>query len=97
MIEETLSVIRHIESQPEMYFDFAPPMGELTSVEIEILDATLPALAMGDDTPLLRGLEAILHARVTQGDWDSYERLLPDEKLAVLDKVRARIPLLARG
>jgi len=97
VVEETRFANRYIERQPEMYFDFAPPVGELTPVEIEILDATLPAVALGDDTPLLHAIEAILHARVSQGGWETYERLPRDEKLAVLDKVRARIPLLSRG
>lgn len=77
-----------------MESDLPPPVGELTPVEIEILDAALPALALGDDTPLLHALEAILHARVSQHGWETYERLPQDEKLAVLDKVRARIPLI---
>jgi hypothetical protein len=74
-----------------------PPVGELMPVEIEILDATLPALALGDDTPLLQALEAILHARVSQHQWDAFEHLSQDGKLAVLDQVRAQIPLIAQG
>lgn len=76
---------------------FAAAIGELTPIEIEILDATLPALALGDDTPLLRGLEAILHARASEGDWARYERLAQRDKAAVLDGVRSQIPLLAQG
>jgi len=32
-----------------MESNFPPPIGALTPVEIEILDATLPALALVDD------------------------------------------------
>ena len=71
-----------------------PPVGEITPVEIEILDSTLPALALGDDTPLLRALEAMLHARVDAQGWQHYEALSPDAKREVLDGIRSEIPLL---
>jgi len=80
-----------------MEADLAPYIGPLTPLEIEILDATLPALAMGDDTPLLQALETILHARISPGHWARYERLSGAEKAAVLDGVRAQIPLLGQG
>lgn len=47
-----------------MESNLPPPVGELRPVEIEILYAALPALALGDNRPLLNALEAILHARV---------------------------------
>lgn len=76
---------------------FPPPVGELTPVEIEILDAALPALALGDNTPLLNALEAILHARMDQQGWETYERLTEEEKYAALDKVRKEIPLIPQN
>jgi len=97
VIEETFIPNPYIDERHEMYFDFAPPVGELTPFEVEILDSTLPAVALGDDTPLLHAMEEILYARVSRGGWETYQRLPQDEKLAVLDKVRARIPLLTRG
>ena len=77
-----------------MQTDLPPPVGELTPVEIEIVDATLPALALGDNTPLLDALEAILHARANQQEWERYQGLSSDEKLDVLNQVRDQIPLI---
>jgi hypothetical protein len=74
-----------------------PPVGELTPVEIEILDSTLPALALGNDTPLLDALEAILHKRLDERDWERYLALSPEEKQAVLDGIRSEIPLLPQN
>ena len=78
-----------------MESDLPPAIGELTPVEIEILDAALPAVALGDDAQLLQGLEAILRARISQQDWERYQALPSDAKLTVLDRLRAQIPLIA--
>ena len=77
--------------------ELSPIIGELTPVEVEILDSTLPAIALGDDTPLLNALEAIVRTRLSRDEIETYERLPPDEKGRVLDKARSQIPLLARG
>jgi hypothetical protein len=73
---------------------FPPEIGPLSPEEIEIIDAALPALAMEDDAPLLRVLEAILFKRCTEPEREHFRGLSSDEQLKVLDEVRGQIPML---
>jgi hypothetical protein len=72
--------------------DFPPPVGPLSPVEFELIQAIMPALATGDNGPLLEVLEAILHTRASAAQWAAYEQLDADEKLAVLQQFEQDIP-----
>jgi hypothetical protein len=66
-----------------MRTNLALPIDELTSVELEILDATLTVVAPGHVTPFLRALEAAL--RLGPDNWARYERLPKGDEAVVLD------------
>ncbi len=74
--------------------DFPPEIGLLSDDEVRLIDACLPSLALEDDTMLLDALQAILHSRCSAEDWAYYESLPIEQRQAVLDGVRAQIPLI---
>jgi hypothetical protein len=74
--------------QPE----FPPPAGPLSPVELELIQSSMLGLATGDNGPLLQVLEAILHTRASAEQWQQYEQLDADEKLAVLQEFEQDIP-----
>jgi hypothetical protein len=77
--------------------NFPPEIGLLTEDEIRLIDACLPALALGDDTMLLEALQALLRHHCSPEDWAYYESLPPEQQQAALDGVRAQIPMIGPG
>jgi hypothetical protein len=76
---------------------FPPEIGPLSEDEVRLIDASLPALALGDDIHLLEVLQAILHNRSNPDEWRYYESLPREQQLAVLERVREQIPLIGQG
>jgi hypothetical protein len=77
--------------------DFPPEIGPITEDEVRLIDAALPSIALGDGTPLLETLQAILHHRCSPDQWAYYESLPPELQHEVLDRVRMQIPMIGPG
>ncbi len=74
--------------------NFPPDIGPLNEDEILLIDASLPALALGDNSVLEVTLQAILHRHCSAEQWQYYESLPPELREAALDRVRAQIPMI---
>jgi hypothetical protein len=74
--------------------DFPPDIGPLNEDEIRLIDAALPALALGDNTVLEATLQAILHRHCSAEQWQYYESLPTEQQATALARVRDQIPMI---
>jgi hypothetical protein len=75
--------------------ELPPPIGLLEPIEVELIDAAIPSVATGNDTPLLNALEAIMHTRMTPEQWARYLELPDEQRRAILRGVAQEIPAIA--
>lgn len=75
--------------------ELPPPIGQLSEEEHQDIASSLPALATGDDAPLLQVLKELLESRVSEQEFDDYQEFFERDRRAILQRVAKQVPELA--
>ena len=76
----------------EVTRDLPPPIGQLNDEERQFILEALPALAAGDERPLLLALKDLLESRVSEQEYEEYQELFESDQRAILQRVAEQIP-----